>query len=113
MISLIAAGLQDRSRLQASYRAREAKAQERRGDPRHSHGLYVRGGHGRWCHTAALQVPSAAAAEGEDTLAQLAQQLHQGQRGGRRGALQQQDNHGEQSVTMTTNRRVEGFYANF
>lgn len=90
-----AAGLQDRSRLQAPNSARKAQAQERRGDPRHGHSVYVRGGHGRRCHTAALQVPAAAAAEGEDALAQLAQQLHQGQRGGRRGALQQPDNHGE------------------
>lgn len=73
-----AAGLQDRSRLQAPYCARKAKAQERRGDPRHSHGIYVRRGHGRRCHTAALQVPAAATAEGEDALAQLSQQLHQG-----------------------------------
>lgn len=51
-------------------------------------------------HTAALQVPAAAAAEGEDSLAQLPQQLHQGQRGGRRGALQQPDNHGEHSVDV-------------
>lgn len=93
-----AAGLQDRSRLQAPYHAREAEAQERRGDPRHGHSLYVWGGRGR--HTAALQVPAAAAAEGEDALAQLAQQLHQGQRGGQRGTLQQPDNHGEQSVRV-------------
>lgn len=94
-----AAGLQDRLRLPASHRPGEAKAQERRGDPCHCHSIHVRGG--RWQrHTAALQVPAAAAAEGEDALAQFTQQLHQGQRGGWRGALQQPDNHGEHSVSV-------------
>lgn len=100
MILCPAAGLQDRLCLPAPHRAGEAEAQERRGDPRHCHSVHVRGGRGRWRHTSALQVPAAAAAEGEDALAQLTQQLHQGQRGGRRGALQQQDNHGEQSICV-------------
>lgn len=87
------AGLQDGLRLQTPHRAREAEAQERSGDPCHSHGVHV--WRGRRRHPAALQVPAAATAEGEDTLAQFTQQLHQGQRGGWRGALQQPDNHGE------------------
>lgn len=90
-----AAGLQDRPHLQAAYCAREAKAQERRGNPRHGHGVHVRRGHGQCSHAAAPEVPAAAAAEGEDALAQLAQQLHQGQQGGWRGPLQQPDDHGE------------------
>lgn len=95
-----AAGLQNGLRLQAPHCPWEAEAQERGGDPRHCHGIYVRGGWRQCRHTAAIQVPAAATAEGEDTLAQLAQQLHQGQRGGQRWALQQPVNHGEQCVCV-------------
>lgn len=95
MVLFPAAGLPDRSRLQAPNCAGKAKAQERRGDPCHGHGVHVCRGHGQRCCTAALQVAAAATAEGEDTLAQLAQQLHQSQRRRRRGALQQPDHHGE------------------
>lgn len=96
-----AAGLQDGSRLQAAYCARKAEAQERRGNPRHRHGVHVLRRRGRRSHAAAHEVPAATAAEGEDALAQLPQQLHQGQRGGRRGPLQQPDNHGEPSILLT------------
>lgn len=97
-----AAGLQDRPRLQAADCAGEAAAQERRGNPRHGHGVHVRRGHGRRSHEAAAEVPAAAAAKGEDALAQLAQQLHQGQRGRRRGPLQQPDDHGERREKQIT-----------
>lgn len=103
-----AAGLPHRPRLQAAYCAGKAETQERRGNPRHGHGVHVLGGHGRRPHQAAPEVPAAAAAEGEDALAQLAQQLHQGQRGRRRGPLQQPDDHGERREKQITSAFTRG-----
>ena len=79
VLSLDTIGLPDWLCLPQSHREGEASDEERRGDPCHGVGA-ARGGGGHG-PPKPLQVHGPEAAEGEDPLAQLSQQLPEGQCG--------------------------------
>lgn len=95
-------GLQNGLLLQEPHRPRETPDQERRGDSRHRVGRVPRGR--RAGGAKPLQVHDAEAAEGEDPVAHLAQQLPKGQRSRalpQRGRQPQDQDHGAMKEKKT------------